>query len=103
MFLALELSCDVPSELYPGRCEHFEEYITLREQICYDYRHPPDLRRLYVEGQRSVRENPPARLRYGVRFDDGPLMLEYALRCVEPFSDSRGRSGGPRERSQRHL
>lgn len=84
MPLALEVSCDVHHDLYPGRCEGFEEYITLKEQICYDYRHPPDLRQLYRDGQRSVREISPARLRYGMRFDDGPLMLEYCLRCV-PF------------------
>ncbi|KAI0822675.1 hypothetical protein BC628DRAFT_1388561 [Trametes gibbosa] len=82
MPLVFEVSCDVPSELYPGRCEGFEEYITLTEQLCYDYRHPPDLRRLYVKGQHSVREYSPARLRYGLRTDDGPLMLEYCLRAL---------------------
>lgn len=82
MPLVLELLCNVPWDLYPGKCEGFEEYLTLKEQICYDYRHPPDFRRLYVEGQRSVREILPANLRYGLRVDDGPLMLEYCLRCV---------------------
>ncbi|OJT13698.1 hypothetical protein TRAPUB_9797 [Trametes pubescens] len=62
MPLVFEVSCDVPSEIYPGRCVQFEEYITLQEQTCYDYRHPPDLRCLYIKGQCSVRETPPARL-----------------------------------------
>ncbi|KAH9849498.1 hypothetical protein C2E23DRAFT_933667 [Lenzites betulinus] len=82
MPLVFEVACDIPSELYPGRCEGFEEYITLREQLCYDYRHPPDLRHLYIRGQRSVRENPPERLKYGLMTDDGPLMLEYCLRAL---------------------
>lgn len=82
MPLVLELQCDVPYEFYPGICDGFEEYMTLKEQICYDYRHPPDFKRLYAEGQRSVRENFPGRLKYGLRVDDGPLMLEHCLRYV---------------------
>lgn len=82
MPLVLELQCDIPYEFYPGRCDGFEEYMTLKEQICYDYRHPPDFKRLYAEGQCSVRENFPGRLKYGLRVDDGPLMLEHCLRYV---------------------
>lgn len=83
MPLVFEISCDIPSEFYPGRCEGFEEYITLKEQTCYDYRHPPDPRRLYIEGQRSIRENTPEVIMYGLQIDDGPLMLEFCLRCAE--------------------
>ncbi|KAL1938203.1 hypothetical protein VTO73DRAFT_11847 [Trametes versicolor] len=82
MPLVLELQCDIPYEFYPGRCDGFEEYMTLKEQICYDYRHPPDFKRLYAEGQCSVRENFPGRLKYGLRVDDGPLMLEHCLRTI---------------------
>ncbi|KAL1938189.1 hypothetical protein VTO73DRAFT_11833 [Trametes versicolor] len=82
MPLVFEISCDIPSEFYPGRCEGFEEYITLKEQTCYDYRHPPDPRRLYVEGQRSIRENTPEVIMYGLQIDDGPLMLEFCLRML---------------------
>lgn len=82
MPLVLELQCDVPYKFYPGICDGFEEYMTFREQICYDYRHPPDCKRLYAEGQRSVRENFPGRLKYGLRVDDGPLMLEHCLRYI---------------------
>ncbi|OSD04937.1 hypothetical protein PYCCODRAFT_1386418 [Trametes coccinea BRFM310] len=81
--LVQEVSVNRPVELFkPGLMKGFENYLTLQEEVCYHYRSPPDFRKLYKEGQRTVKANDIKRLERGVELKDGPLMFEYCLRIL---------------------
>ncbi|KAI9067907.1 hypothetical protein FKP32DRAFT_206408 [Trametes sanguinea] len=85
-----EVSVNRPSELFkPGVVKGFENYLTLQEEVGYDYRSPPDFRQLYREGQRAISVNDIKRLERGLELKDAPLMFDYCLRiltsCNVPF------------------
>ncbi|CDO69713.1 hypothetical protein BN946_scf184851.g101 [Trametes cinnabarina] len=79
-----EVSVNRPANLFSYGQTGFEQYLTLKEEVCYDYRSPPEFRRLYLEGQRTTKENSIRRLERGLELKDGPLMFEYCLRRLTP-------------------
>ena len=65
----------------PDSQEHrsLEIYVAIKEQVCYDYRSPPEHHTLYAEAQESMMEHPLRKFQEAVETKNGPLMLEHVL------------------------
>ncbi|KAI0676155.1 hypothetical protein C8Q78DRAFT_1066691 [Trametes maxima] len=96
MPLAYEVTYDLPRELYPGGYEGFEHYLILTEEVCHDYRSPPDFRRMYQDGLQRIHDFPYARLKHGLDHMDGPIMFDYCLRSLSLCEVPPDPSGGTR-------
>ncbi|KAI0640690.1 hypothetical protein C8Q79DRAFT_434884 [Trametes meyenii] len=96
MPLVYEVTYNLPRELYPGGYEGFEHYLILAEEVCHDYRSPPDFRQMYQDGLQAIKHFPYERLKYGLDHMDGPIMFDYCLRSLSLCEVPPDPSGGTR-------
>ena len=62
--------------------KQIEIYVTLEQEICYDYRHQPSYQTLYESATEAFKTMTPQKLKRGLDLRIAPLMFELSLRYV---------------------
>lgn len=68
------------SPVLPAAYESFDDLVILKQELYYDYRKPPDYRKVYRESAHMIQNYPYERLKRAGELRDGPMMLELAVR-----------------------